>query len=232
MFKEFAIIGPNQRSGWKRSGQILSFVQRSSRVRSHALIRSHFLLKLANQVLSLCLLPRFVAKLRPFLTLLTTIARKTLHDRLRDFHQNFNGRRFSIPRTISFFGIAMRSLKLVDLWHLENHCSHFCVTNPAKLSKRRAQTDKVKSLNLRQLFSRQISISLLQAPPIFTTKSLPLLCAFFDKQCPYPSPNSGNNCKFEGVEAGNINQNVAYIFAAHISGIRAQEKRRQCYNSV
>ena len=54
--------------------------------------------------------------------------------------------------TISVFGIAMRSLKLADLWHLENHCSHFCVTNPAKFCKRRAQTDNLKSINLPQLF--------------------------------------------------------------------------------
>ena len=54
--------------------------------------------------------------------------------------------------TISVFGITMRSLKLADLLHFENHCSHFCVTNPAKLSKRRAQTDNLKSINLPQLF--------------------------------------------------------------------------------
>ena len=54
--------------------------------------------------------------------------------------------------TISVFGIAMRSLKLADLWHFENHCSHFCVTNPPKFSKRRAQTDNSKSVNLPQLF--------------------------------------------------------------------------------
>ena len=85
-----------------------------------------------------------------------------------DFHQNFNGRRFSIARTISVFGIAMRLLKLGDLWHFENHCSHFCVANPTKLSKRRAQTDDLKSTNLPQLFSRQISTSLLQSTPSCT----------------------------------------------------------------
>ena len=118
---------------------------------------------------SLCLLPRFAAKLRPFLTVLTTIPKKK-HCTLGyvDFHQNFNGRRFSIPRTISVFGIAMRSLKLADLWHFENHCSHFCVANPTKLSKRRAQTDNLKSINLPQLFSRQISTSLLQSTPSCT----------------------------------------------------------------
>ena len=70
--------------------------------------------------------------------------------------------------TISVFGIAMRSLKLADLWHFENHCSHFCVANPTTLSKRRAQTDNLKSINLPQLFSRQISTSLLQSTPSCT----------------------------------------------------------------
>ena len=54
--------------------------------------------------------------------------------------------------TISVFGIAMRSLKLADLWQFENHYSHFCVTNPEKFSKRRTQTDNLKSINLPQLF--------------------------------------------------------------------------------
>ena len=54
--------------------------------------------------------------------------------------------------TITVFGIAMRSLKLADLWHFENHCSHLCVTNPAKFSKSRAKTDNSKSINLPQLF--------------------------------------------------------------------------------
>ena len=52
-----------------------------------------------------------------------------------DFHPNFNGRRFSIPRTLSVFGIAMQSLKLADLKHFENHCSLFSVTNPTNLAK-------------------------------------------------------------------------------------------------
>ena len=128
-----------------------------------------------------------------------------------DFHQNFNGRRFSIPRTISAFGIAMRSLKLADLWHFENHCSHFCVTNPSKFRKGRAQTDNLKSINLPQLFSRQISTSLLQSTPSFTSKSLPCLCAFFDKLCPNPSPNSCNDYKSVGVETGNVNQNFGKL---------------------
>ena len=167
---------------------------------------------------SLCLLPHFAAKLRPFLTVLITIPKKK-HCTLGyvDFYQNFNGRRFSIPRTISVFGIAVRSLKLADLWHFENHCSHFCVANPTKLSKRRAQTNNLMSINLPQLSSRQISTALLQSPPSCATKSLPLLCGFFDKQ--YPSPNSCNDCKSEGVAAENINQNVAYIFTAHTSCI-------------
>ena len=58
---------------YKHSGQIFSFVQRSRGVVSHALVRSQFLLILTNQVPSLCLLPRFAAKLRPFLTVLTII---------------------------------------------------------------------------------------------------------------------------------------------------------------
>ena len=123
--------------------------------------------------------------------------------------------------TISVFGIAMRSLKLADLRNFENHCSHFCVTNPAKFNKRRAQTDNLKSINLPQLFSRQISTSLLQSTPSCASKSLPLLCAFFDKQC--PSPNSCNDCKSEGVAGENINQNVAYIFTAHTSCITREE---------
>ena len=101
----------------QHGGQVFSFVQRSRGVLSDALIRSHFLLKLTNQVPSLCLLPRFTANLkRPFFTVLTTIPRKK-HCTLGyvDFHRNFNGNRFSIPRTISVFGIAMRSLKLADL---------------------------------------------------------------------------------------------------------------------
>ena len=60
----------------KQSGQIFSFVQGSLGVLSHALIRSHFLLKLTNQVPSLCLLLRFAAKLRLFSTVLTTIPKK------------------------------------------------------------------------------------------------------------------------------------------------------------
>ena len=50
-----------------------------------------------------------------------------------------------------------------------NHCSHFCVTNPSKFSKGRAQTDNLKSINIPQLFSRQISTSLLQSTPSCTT---------------------------------------------------------------
>ena len=52
----------------EHSEQIYSFVQRSHGTLSYALIRSHFLLKFTNQVPSLCLLPCFAAKLRPFLT--------------------------------------------------------------------------------------------------------------------------------------------------------------------
>ena len=73
----------------KHSGQIFSFVQRSRGVLSHALIRSNFLLKLTNQVPSLCLLPRFAAKLRPFLTVLTTIPKKRLYSRLCRFSSRF-----------------------------------------------------------------------------------------------------------------------------------------------
>ena len=135
----------------EHSGQIFSFVQSSPGVLRHALIRSHFLLKLTNQVPSLCLLPRFAAKLRPFLTVLTTISKKALHTRLCRFSSNFNGRRFSIPRTISVFGITKRSLTLADSWGFESHCSHICVTNPSKLSKKLAQTDNLKSINLPQL---------------------------------------------------------------------------------
>ena len=62
----------------KHSGQIFSFVQRSRGVLSHALVRSQFLLILTNQVPSLCLLPRLAAKLRPFLTVLTTIPKKNI----------------------------------------------------------------------------------------------------------------------------------------------------------
>ena len=43
----------------KHRGQIFSFVQGSLGVLSHALIISHFLLKLTNHVPSLCLLPRW-----------------------------------------------------------------------------------------------------------------------------------------------------------------------------
>ena len=57
----------------QHSGQIFSFVQRSRGVVSHALIRSQFVVILTNQVPSLCLLPRFAAKLRPFLTVLTNL---------------------------------------------------------------------------------------------------------------------------------------------------------------
>ena len=123
--------------------------------------------------------------------------------------------------TISVFGINMRSLKLADLCYFENHCSHFCVTNPAKFSKRRAKTDNLKSINPHQLFSRQISTTLLQSPPSCATKSLPLLCAFFNKQCPFP--NSCNDCKSEGVAAENFNQNVAYIFTPHTSCITKED---------
>ena len=132
----------------KHSGQIFSFVQSSRGVLRHAMIRSHFLLKLTNQVPSLCLLPRFAAKFRPILTILTTIPKKHCTLGYVDFRQNFNGRRFSIPQTISVFGITMRSLKLADSWYFETHCSHFCVKNPTKLSKRRAQTYNLRSINL------------------------------------------------------------------------------------
>ena len=67
-----------QRSAAQHSGQIFSFVQRSRGVDSHALVRSQFLLILTNQVPSLCLLPRFAAKRRPFLTVLTTIPKKNI----------------------------------------------------------------------------------------------------------------------------------------------------------
>ena len=147
----------------QHSGQIFSFVKSSRGVLRHALIRSHFLLKLINQVPSLCLLPRLAAKFRPFLACTLGYV---------DFCQNFNGRRFSIPQTISVFGITMRSLKLADSWYFETHCSHFYVTNPKRLSKRRAQTDNLRSINLPQLFCGEISTSLLQCTPSFTTKSL------------------------------------------------------------
>ena len=62
----------------KHSGQIFSFVQRSRGVVSHVLVGSQFLLILTNQVPSLCLLPRFAAKVRPFLTVLTTIPKKSI----------------------------------------------------------------------------------------------------------------------------------------------------------
>ena len=73
----------------EHSGQIFSFVESSRGVLRHALIRSHFLLKLTNQVPSLCLLPRFAAKVRPFLTVLTTIPKKALHTRLCLFSSKF-----------------------------------------------------------------------------------------------------------------------------------------------
>ena len=63
---------------YEHSGQIFSFVQISRGVDSHALVRSQFLLILTNQVPSLCLLPRLAAKLRPFLTVLTTIPKKNI----------------------------------------------------------------------------------------------------------------------------------------------------------
>ena len=62
----------------QHSGQIFSFVQRSRGFDSHALVRSQYLLILTNQVPSLCLLPRFAAKLWPFLTVLTTIPKKNI----------------------------------------------------------------------------------------------------------------------------------------------------------
>ena len=126
----------------EHSGQIFSFVQRSrSRFVSHALLRSQFLLILTNQVPSLCLLPRVAAKLRPFLTVLTTIPKKNICMLgYVDFHQNFNGRRFSIPQTISAFGIPMPSLKLADLWYFENHCSHF-LRNKSNKTKQMASTN-------------------------------------------------------------------------------------------
>ena len=68
-----------------------------------------------------------------------------------DFHQNFNGERFSVPQTVSVNGIAMRSLELAALWHFETHRGHFCITNPKKFSERRAQTDNSKSISLPQL---------------------------------------------------------------------------------
>ena len=119
----------------------------------------------------------------------------------------------------------MRSLKLADSWGFESYCSHFCVTNPSKLSKKLAQPDNLKSINLPQLLRREISTSLLQFTRTFTIKSLPFAMRLFDKQCPDPSPNSCHICKSDGVEAHNFNQNVAYIFTAHTSCIRrAQEK--------
>ena len=73
----------------EHSGQIFSFVQRSRGVDSHALVRSQFLLILTNQVPSLCLLPRLAAKLRPFLTVLTTIPKKDIAARVRRFSSKF-----------------------------------------------------------------------------------------------------------------------------------------------
>ena len=73
----------------KHSLQIFSFVQISPGVLLHALIRSHFLLKLTNQVPSLYLLPRFAARLRPFLTVFTTIPKKRLHARVKRFSSKF-----------------------------------------------------------------------------------------------------------------------------------------------
>ena len=73
----------------QHSLQIFSFVQISPGVLLHALIRSHFLLKLTNQVPSLYLLPRFAARLRPFLTVFTTIPKKRLHARVKRFSSKF-----------------------------------------------------------------------------------------------------------------------------------------------
>ena len=87
--------------------------------------------------------------------------------------------RTSEPQTRSVYGITIRSLKLADSWHFETHCSHFCVTNPTKLSKRRAQTDNLKSINLPQVFLRGIPTSLLQCTPSFTTRSLPFAMRLF-----------------------------------------------------
>ena len=107
------------------SVQIFSFVQSSREVLRHALIRSHFLLKLTNQVPSLCLLPRFAAKFRLFLTVLTTIPKIALHTRLCRFSSKFQREKILHTPAISVFGITMRSLKLADSWHFETHCGHF-----------------------------------------------------------------------------------------------------------
>ena len=117
----------------EHSGQIFSFVQRSGGVVSHALVRSQFLLILTNQVPSLCLLPRFAAKLRPFLTVLTTIPKKTLHARLCRFPSKFQREKILHTSAHKFF---RHRYAIADLWQFENHCSHFCAGNPTKLSKR------------------------------------------------------------------------------------------------
>ena len=68
--------------------------------------------------------------------------------------------------------MAIRSLKFADLWQFETHWGHFCVINPTKHSKRRAQTGDLKCINLPQLFWWQIATSMLQFTASFSTKSL------------------------------------------------------------
>ena len=112
------------------SGQIFSFVQISRAVLSHALIRSHFLLKLTNQMPSWCLLPRFAAKLRPFLTVLTTIPNENIARSAMSIFIKISREMILHSSNHNCTRYHYAIAKISRLVAFENHLSHFCAANP------------------------------------------------------------------------------------------------------
>ena len=131
------LIGPSYSSKWEIfcrdplsktfiTTKSFSFVQSSRGIQSHAMIRSHFLLKLTNQLPLLRLLPCFAAKLRSF----CRFDHHTVKNIARSDQLIFS--KISTEEDC----IAIRSLKITDLWQFETHCSHILRNKSYKVQQK------------------------------------------------------------------------------------------------